>query len=130
MDGILGTARDECLAKLGSDAERIEVAIAEDWLIVETLPKPSHPLSPGLSIGESDSIRLAMEQPEDSLLILDDRLARRCAFKQGLQIIGTVRLLDLAEQHGLIASAEQCIQNVAEFGYRISIALLKKLRSE
>lgn len=125
---ILETVRDECLAKPGSDAERIKAAIAKAWLVVETLPEPSRPLSPSLGIGESDSIRLAMEQPENSLLIMDDRLARRYALKQGLQLIGTVRLLDLAEQHGMIASAEQCIQDMAEFGYRISIELLKKLR--
>ena len=127
--GILETVRDECFAKPGCDAERIEVAIAEGWLIVETWPKASSALLPSLGIGESDSIRLAMEKPDNSLLILDDRLARRYALKQGLHIIGTVQLLDLAEQHGLIASAEESIQKMAEFGYRISIELLRKLRS-
>lgn len=125
---IVETVRDECFAKPGCDAGRIGVAIAEGWLIVETPPKASSPLSPSLGMGESDSIRLAMEKPDDALLIVDDRLARRYALKQGLHIIGTVRLLDLAEQHGLMASSEQCIQKMAEFGYRISIELLKKLR--
>ena len=71
-----------------------------------------------------------MESPEDSLLIMDDRLARRYALRKGLKIIGTVRLLDLAEQKNLIESAERCIQDLAEFGYRIPMDLLKKIRSQ
>ena len=50
--------------------------------------------------------------------------------KQGLNIAGTVRLLDMAEQCGLIKNAEQCIQELADVGYRVSVDLLKLIRSE
>ena len=63
----------------GVNAERIDAVITDGSLVVKVLPKPSPALSPSLGIGESDSIRLAMERPDASLLILDDRLARRYA---------------------------------------------------
>ncbi|MEJ1436541.1 MAG: hypothetical protein RPU61_04405 [Candidatus Sedimenticola sp. (ex Thyasira tokunagai)] len=63
-------------------------------------------------------------------MIIDDRLARRYALKQGLNIVGTVRLLDLAEQQGLIVSAEQSICEMASVGYRISVELLMQIRAK
>jgi predicted nucleic acid-binding protein len=126
---ITQSVMDECLAKDGGDAQRIAESIQERWLIVHTWKNLSAPLSPSLGRGESDSIRLALESPQDSLLIMDDRLARRYALRKGLKIIGTVRVLDLAEKMGLIKRAEHCIQELADFGYRVSMDLLKKIRS-
>ncbi|MEN8168220.1 MAG: DUF3368 domain-containing protein [Pseudomonadota bacterium] len=124
------SVRDECLAKSGVDAQRINISIVDGWLVVRSAGIQSKPLSPSLGSGESDAIRFAMESPEDTLLIMDDRLARRYALSKGLNIVGTVRLLDLAEQRGVIESAEQYIQEMVGFGYRISLDLLKKIRSE
>lgn len=126
---ITDSVRDECLAKPGADAKRIEDAIATGWLVVESVTDPLPPLSPGLGGGESDSIRCALQAPNGTLLIVDDRLARRHALKQGLHIVGTVRLLDLAEQRGMIESAEIHIRMMSESGYRIAPDLLKKIRS-
>jgi len=90
----------------------------------------TEPLSPSLGVGESDSIRHTLESPDASLLIVDDRLARRIALKRRINIVGTVRLLDMAEQRGLIKSAEQCIAEMTANGYRISVGLLQQIRSE
>jgi len=124
------SVRNECLAKPGDDSQRISLAIEAGWLKVATEAREEQPLSPSLGIGESDSIRFALQEPEGSLLIMDDRLARRYALKQGLNIVGTVRLLDLAERQGKTDSAEQRINEMAECGYRVSVDLLKKIRSE
>jgi predicted nucleic acid-binding protein len=127
---VTGSVRDECLAKAGADAQRIGAAIIEGWLHVQPVKNSGQPLSPSLGIGESDSIRFALEAPESALLIVDDRLARRYALQKGLSIVGTVRLLDLAERRGYIESAEQCINEMTDFGYRISVNLLRKIRSK
>lgn len=87
-------------------------------------------MSPSLGAGESDSIRYALKSPHKSLLIVDDRLARRFALKQGINIVGTVRVLDLAEQRGLIKSAEHSIAEMAAIGYRVSTDLLTEIRSK
>lgn len=90
----------------------------------------SPPLSPALGAGESDSIRLALQAPEDALLIMDDRLARRYAHARHLNFIGSVRLLDRAEQRGLSQCAEAAIREMTANGYRISIDLLQRIRFE
>ncbi len=125
---ITDSVRDECLAKPGPDANRIQAAIDTGWLVVESVADPLPPLSPSLGVGESDSIRCALQAPDDTLLIVDDRLARRYALRQGLNIAGTVRLLDLAEQQGVIGSAESHIRNMSKSGYRVSTDLLGKIR--
>ena len=127
---ITEAVKRECLAKAGADSQRIQAAIDEGWLVTFTQGDASEPLSPSLGAGESDSIRSALQSADESLLIVDDRLARRFALKQGINIVGTVRILDLAEQQGIIKSAEQSIAQMTEIGYRISTELLKQIRSE
>ena len=122
------SVKDECLAKPGEDAALIQQAITQGWLAVQQRPDQPEPLSPVLGPGESDAIRIGQEDPQNTLLIMDDRLARRYALKRGLPLIGTARLLDIAEQRGLLGSAEDCIQAMAERGYRISTGLLVRIR--
>lgn len=127
---IAESVKCECLVKAGADSKRIAAAIDEGWLVTFTPGDAPEPLSPCLGAGESDSIRFALQSPDESLLIVDDRLARRFALKQGINIVGTVRILDLAEQRGLIRSAKQSIAEMTAIGYRVSIELLKQIRSE
>ena len=132
---ITEAVRHECAAKPGKDSQRIEAAIDEGWLVTSapdtfTPGLATEPLSPCLGAGESDSIRFALQSPDESLLIIDDRLVRRFALKQGVNIVGTVRILDFAERHGLIKSAEQSITGMTGIGYRVSMKLLEQIRSE
>ena len=113
---ITESVRNECAARPGADTRRIDAAIADGWLVVQTIESPAGPLSPGLGQGESDSIRLAIADRDNSLLILDDRLARRYALRRGLSVVGTVRLLHVAEQRGLIGDAARCVREMAEIG--------------
>lgn len=118
---------DECIAKPGADGERIKVAVKEGWMRIKNCPSPS--LSPSLGRGETDAIALAAKDAEQSLLIMDDRLARRYALRCGLNIVGTVRLLHLAEMRGLIVDAESMLGRMADAGYRVSLELLQRLRA-
>lgn len=125
---ITASVRNECLVTEGVDAQRIAASIRDGWLVVEAQAWESVPLTPSLGLGESDSIRLALEDRAHALLILDDRLARRYALRKGLNIVGSVRLLDLAEQRGLIQSVAGCIRQMSDFGYRVSVDLLEQIR--
>ncbi len=131
--GVLTTpdsVRAECTAKPGADAERIISAITDGWLRVEAGRDRCENLPTSLGRGEADAIRLALLRPEETLLILDDRIARRHALKRGLRIVGTVRLLDRAERRGLIGDASACIERMAAHGYRIAPGLLARIRSD
>jgi uncharacterized protein len=127
---IAESVRCECLAKPGADSQRIEAVIDEGWVKIFAPGVNTEPLSPSLGAGESGSIRYALESPGESLLMVDDRLARRLALKRGINIVGTVRILDLAEQRGLIRSAEQSIVEMVAVGYRVSLELLQQIRME
>ena len=118
----------ECVKKAGTDSRRIEQAASEGWLnVVSVVTRRSHP--PILGIGEVEAIQLAMET-EEALLIVDDRLARREATRRGVDYIGTVRMLHLAEQRSIVDDAEATIQRMAECGYRISPLILRQLRAQ
>ena len=118
----------ECVRKTGADSRRIERAASEGWLnVVSVATRRRH--SPSLEIGEIEAIQLALET-EKALLIMDDRLARREATRRGLDYIGTVRMLHLAEQRSIVDNAEATIQRMAECGYRISPLILRQLRAQ
>jgi len=61
---------------------------------------------------------------------VDDFLARKQALRLGLHVIGTVRMLDIAEQREFIRSAEAMVLELRDHGYRISLAILEHIRSE
>ena len=126
---VAESVRRECAAKPAADSHRIEQAVADGWL-VEQAHIPDKDTAPSsLGTGEWSSIRLAERDPEDSLLILDDRLARRYAIARGLKVVGTVRLLVLAENQALIQDAANVIRQMRGHGYRISPQLLEQVRS-
>ena len=143
---ITTSVKKECIAKPGKDSESIlsalslkmnsldvnsseinktawikEVEIHSDWY--------NYPKS--LGMGEIDSFELAkqlIEQNKECLIILDDHLARKYAAKYKLPFIGTVRLLDFAEQQGIIEDAGLIIDKISANGYRISKEILKLIR--
>ena len=120
----------ECRGKPGDDSRRIEQAEREGWLRVARLtPEANRKRFPSsLGRGEIEALQLAMET-RPSLLILDDRLARRQALQLGLDYIGTVRMLLLAEQRSLIDDAETVVQQMTANGYRISPRVLQQLKA-
>lgn len=76
----------------------------------------------GLDRGESETIILAI-QLGAALIILDDRDARRYAHKQKLAVIGTVGLLLIAKDKGVIASVKQAMDALKGAGNYIHPAL-------
>ena len=127
---VVESVISECFAKSDLSKQRIELALNDQWLIKYSPNRPKVNFSKSLGQGETDSIYFALNDVRHALLILDDRLARRYALKNGLNIVGTVRLLVLAEKQGLINSAETCVNEMIETGYRVSLDLLFKIQSE
>jgi len=127
---IASSVQAECMAKPAAEHAVLANLMRKDWV---NLGKPSagdQSLSLSLGKGEQDSIHLALEDASGSLLIMDDFLARKQAIRLGLHVMGTVRMLDIAEQRGLIHSAEDMVLEMRSHGYRISTAILEYIRSE
>jgi len=127
---ITSSVQQECMAKPCAEHEALRVVMQEDWLNVCNPVAHAQPLSLSLGDGERDSIHLALEDTPGSLLVMDDFLARKQAIRLGLFVMGTVRMLDIAEQRDLISSAEMVISDMSNHGYRISTAILEKIRRE
>jgi predicted nucleic acid-binding protein len=117
-----GSVWAESQAKQTDDSERIRLAKEDGWIIVREVT-PKQDFSRSLHDGEIEALQLALDEPE-SLLVVDDQLARRAAIGLQLDFIGTVKVLQLAEQQNLIASAADSIKAMQKFGYRVSVKFL------
>jgi uncharacterized protein len=123
---IPGAVSAECCAKPGIDANRIAKAIDQQWLVATSVALPD---GAATHLGKGERQALALAQAHTSaLLLMDDRLARREAALLGLPFIGTARVLWIAEQRGLIPSAEQMVLKMKESGYRVSVELPEAIR--
>ncbi|MEZ5537186.1 MAG: DUF3368 domain-containing protein [Thiolinea sp.] len=115
----------ETQAKDAPDSRMIQQARQAGWLRVEpVVVSRRFPLS--LHDGECQALQLAYDK-ENALLILDDQFARREAIRMKLNFIGTVKVLAVAEQQGLIDSAEAAVLALQTAGYRVSVKFLDDL---
>lgn len=81
------------------DAVRMWLSAKPEWLQVQAPRQPLSSLRDVLGPGERQAIALAEELSADALLI-DDRDGRREAEKRNLAVLGTLRVLADAAEHG------------------------------
>ena len=104
---------------------KVKVLTPENRALVEALHDP-------LGMGESEAIALAVEH--SCLVALDDRIARSKAKSMNLKVIGTIGLIRLAYNKGLINRDKliKALRELKEHGFRISDKIinevLKKLK--
>jgi predicted nucleic acid-binding protein len=72
--------------------------------------------------GELEAIGLAIELRADALLV-DDRDARRAATENGIIVFGTLGILELAAQRGLLDLAD-AINKLSQTNFRVSQDLI------
>jgi len=78
--------------------------------------------------GEAEAIVLAKEL--EAVLLMDDAKARKHAKLLNVEVIGTLGLLKLAKNNGLISSAKKVIDDMLSKGYYIEDNLIKKILRE
>ena len=124
----------ECHGRTGEDTLRIADAVHRGWLQVvppRTDPTPRVPTHSARHLGRGEVAAMESARAADrALLIVDDRIARRAALQLGVDFVGTVRVLWLAEREAVIDSAADAIEQMAAGGYRISLTILDDLRRE
>jgi predicted nucleic acid-binding protein len=86
-------------------------------------------LSEMVDPGEASAIALSVEI-ENSILILDDLKARKLASELQLKYTGTIGILLLAKNKGLINDFNRVIEKIQETNFRLSNAILERLKSE
>jgi len=99
------------------------IATPPAWL--EIVKTPEVALATGIHKGEAAAIALAAILHAD-LLLIDDRKGMRAARQQGLRVTGTLGLLDLAAERGLIDFA-QAIMDLEQTTFRRPEVLLETL---
>lgn len=100
------------------------------WLRRIRLDPPLSPLAGWqLGAGEAEVLEYARLHTDHGV-ILDDRAARRAAFGLGLQVHGTLSVLALARQCGLIPSFRQAADDVARAGLFLQPALVASIAKQ
>ena len=96
------------------------------WAIISPpVRSPTVSYRTNLGTGEKHVIGLGLNTP-DALLIMDDRVARRCAFEAGLDVTGTVGLLLVGKQQGLPTSVKPSLDRLLNSGFHISTNIYQK----
>lgn len=86
--------------------------------IIDTPTPSSEILAWDLGAGETAVLALASSEPGWTV-ILDDQAARKCASGLSLEVKGTLGILLLAKQKGLIESAAHELRALQTSGFRI-----------
>lgn len=80
-----------------------------------------------LDPGEASAIALALEK-ENPLLIIDDYKARREAKHLRLKYTGTIGILLIAKEIGVIDSVAEIMDEILQTDFRLSESLLKEIK--
>jgi len=103
-----------------------QLLAAKKFTVMMTPAPPPELLAWDLGAGETAVLAYAQANPTWTA-ILDDGAARKCARALGISVKGTLAVIILAKQHGLIPSATQLLQDLRAHGFRINENLLRQL---
>ncbi len=104
---------------------------AKNWLVEPKVPiarvsnLPVGLLAWDLGAGETAVLAHALTNPGWTA-VLDDNAARNCARSFGVPVKGTLAVVILAKQQGLIPSAADLIRQMQQHEYRIHDAIVQK----
>ena len=116
---VRAEVQDETSVAAMTTANWIVVQAAQDMLAVQLLRDE-------LDAGESEAIILARELDAD-LVLIDERAATRKARGVGLQTMGTLGVLLMAKDKGLVAVLKPLLDNLRNAGFRMSDDLYDKV---
>lgn len=103
------------------------IASQPPWL--DRVPDPTNILleTSSLGAGEASAISLAWNHRANSLILLDDRAARRLADAMGLRITGVGGILVAAARLGML-DFEASLARLQQTSFRLGDAIVKDLR--
>ena len=115
------------VAAARADAPGAQEVAAARW-IEEARADPLlvRPLLLLVDQGEAEAIALAQTDP-GSLLLTDDRKARRVAKQLGVQVQGTLGVLVRAKRRGLIPAVRPLVSRLQSTDYRIADPIVEDL---
>jgi len=101
----------------GEDVPAID---SYEWIKIRAIRSPQIlGLSTDFGPGETEVLALALEE-SDSLVIIDEKLARRIARLRGLRVTGTAGVLLKAKQEGHILAVKPFLDRLQEIRFHLS----------
>lgn len=91
-------------------------------MLVRPVTTPLPIPEPALGPGEQAALALALLSP-GSLVLLDDAAGRTAARRLGVSVTGTLGVLLLGKQRGLVAAIEPAVAGLARRGFRLTSAV-------
>ena len=82
-----------------------------------------------LDKGEASAIALALETAK-SQLIIDEKKGRKVAQSLNIEIMGTLRVIQMAKQKGIIEFARPVIEDLQKAGFRFSQKIVNVLLND
>jgi predicted nucleic acid-binding protein len=114
------------LRRRGPDDPAVRALDTNPWLVVTETP-PVSPLIQTWDLGPGESAVLAFTHSvPGTLAILDDLAARRCAISLEIPIHGTLGIVLLAKQRGVIPAARPVLDVMRMAGMYLSDAVMNK----
>ncbi len=112
----------------GSHLDKASQMLPElDWLKKETISPSPDILRWDLGVGETDVLSFTLEHSAYTP-VLDDSLAKKCAWSLGIPTMGTGTILILAKEKGLIESVEESLRKLQNEGLWISESVIQMLK--
>jgi len=98
-----------------------EVGFSVEWLEIQDASNREAALALGtqLDAGEAEAIALARELG-DTVVILDDKKARRIAREMGLRVLGTAGILVRAKRQGILSQVEPLLKALQQAGFHMT----------
>ena len=122
---IPAAVRDEFLAT--EKESRRRTLREESWIRVVEVQNPRRTQSfVGLDTGETEVLVLAEEQGA-SLVLIDERKARRFAERMGLPLSGTLGVLLLAKEEKVISAIAPVLRKIQEAGLYFHSELIERV---
>ncbi|MFW6246069.1 MAG: DUF3368 domain-containing protein [Tangfeifania sp.] len=109
-------------------ADEFEITVP-DFIIIENPKDRNYQriLESSLDSGEASAIALALEK-ENPLLIIDDNKGRREAKHLGIKFTGTMGVLIIAKEKGLIHSISEILEEIKKTDFRLSEELIDEIK--
>jgi len=120
------TVARELAHERAPDPVRAWIANPTAWLDILSPKAPDSGIA--LGVGERDAICLALELSA-TLLLLDDKAARRVAKERGLRVAGTPGILELASRNALV-NLPSAVAALERTSYRIRADVVRKILKE